>query len=139
MRAAPQKCSNKPGHLISGEIYIFLLSGNEQILINVGAAISDLAARFLVLILFAPRNTGNENLGLSPRRCICAPSAHTLACPARSRPGKQKTFVGEGSRNSKASNFPARLGFQGQHGGSGLPGAGREEGERGGLGMRHPQ
>lgn len=128
MHAAPQKCSNKPGHLISEEIYIFLLSGNEQILINVETAISDLAARFFVLILFAPHNTGNENLGLSPRRCICTSSAHTLAFPARSLSGKQKTLVGQGLRNSKASNFPARLGFQGRHEGSGLPGVGREAG-----------
>lgn len=77
---APQKCSNKPGHLISEEIYIFLLSGNEQILINVKTAISDLTARFFMLILFAPRNTGNENLlCLSHCHCIFKFSANRLA------------------------------------------------------------
>lgn len=44
------------------DLYFFLLLGNEQILINVKTAISHLPARFFILILFAPHNTGNENL-----------------------------------------------------------------------------
>lgn len=48
------KVLQQAGRLISEEIYIFLLSGNEQILINVKTAISHLPARFFILILFVP-------------------------------------------------------------------------------------
>lgn len=69
-----------PGYLISEEIYIFLLSGNEQILINVKTAILNLPARFFILILFAPYNTGNENLlCLSHLHCILKSFSNRLA------------------------------------------------------------
>lgn len=131
---------DKPRRLISEEIYIFLLSGNEQILINVKTAISDLPARFFILILFAPRNTGNENLlRLSRRRCAFKSSASRLGSPHRPPPGlpprqtEKKTFVGEGGRHSKAPAFPSRCGFRGSAG-SLLSSAGRR-GEGGGAGV----
>lgn len=56
-----------------------MLLGNEQILINVKTAISHLPARFFILILFVPHNTGNENLLHSRRPCISKSSANRQA------------------------------------------------------------
>lgn len=64
------------------DLYFFLLLGNEQILINVKTAISHLPARFFILILFVPHNTGNENLLHSRRHCISKSSANRLPASA---------------------------------------------------------
>lgn len=120
---APQKCSNKPGHLISEEIYIFLLSGNEQILINVKTAISDLAARFLRLILFAPRHTGNESVGLPEPLYLPILRSQTAFPPAPSPVNSKLLWAGDWQIPRLECSTPTWISGQ-------LPGALLGQGER---------
>lgn len=99
------------------DLYFFLLLGNEQILINVKTAISHLPARFFILILFEPHNTGNENLhsrchsiSKSSANRLAASSPHSLS-PALVLVNRKENFseLRKETSHREAHNSPGRL------------------------------